>query len=139
MNGDNFSVRWEGFVQSKFTSDVIFETFSIGAIRVFIQDQMIIDNWANNMTEAVSKPMNMKMGSFYKMRVDYVSLIGDAQIELYWRTDSNFTKETIPVDWLYDTAQLDENVTPTDELELSGSQPMQICLAIILLFATYFG
>jgi hypothetical protein len=45
---DQFSIRWRGFVVPRFSEDYTFYTVSDDGVRLWIEDQLVINNWSDH-------------------------------------------------------------------------------------------
>ncbi len=99
---DDFSVRWTGYLEACYTEDVILQIVSDDGVRMWIDDDLVLDKWeaASNVLHEVSIPM--VNGKFYKIKVEYNDLYGSATCVMYWKSDAH-DREVIPAKYLYST------------------------------------
>ena len=100
LPSDQFSVRWTGRIEARMT-----ETYTITArmddgVRVWINNQQIIDDWSDHEARDASGTYYMQMGSQYDIRVEYYESGGDASAQLYWE-NPYLSREIIPQSQLY--------------------------------------
>ncbi|HYG77960.1 MAG TPA: PA14 domain-containing protein [Planctomycetota bacterium] len=104
LNGlpaDNYSIRWEGMVEAAFDEEYVFYAKSDDGVRLWLNHQLIIDNWrGQSATEVRSAPVAMKAGEKVPLRVEYFDYIGEAQMSLRWSSKSTL-KQIIPTRRLY--------------------------------------
>src|SRR5580693_2758647 len=67
---DQFSIRWMGEVQAQFTEPYTIYARSHDGIRVWLNEQLIIDDWAYSATEKKAV-VNLTAGQKYLLRVEY--------------------------------------------------------------------
>ena len=82
---DNFSARWTGTIQvPAATGDVVLATLEDDGVRVWIDNQLVIDAWGphNSSTSEAQTPLTA--GSPHSLRIEYQELTGNAVIRLQW-------------------------------------------------------
>ena len=88
QTGD-FTTTWTGFLRIPETGHFTFTTGVTGGVQLSIDDQLIIDETADNKTEWTSLPIRLQAGQYVPIRLDYRSYATpDPQISLEWRTPS---------------------------------------------------
>lgn len=70
VNVDDFSIRWTGFLKSDQALDGWLGLSSDDGIRMYIDDQLVIDNWTKGATSMVTTPKNIEKGKKYKVRIE---------------------------------------------------------------------
>ncbi len=100
--GDNFSIRWTGQVQPAYSEAYTFRTTSDGAVRVWLNNQLIIDHWTlhNSTASLSSAPITLVAGRRYNVQVDYYDTVNTSVIQLYWQSASQ-PQQIIPTNRLY--------------------------------------
>lgn len=100
INKDQFSVRWTGQVEARLTEEYTFYTESHGGIRLWVDGQLLLDDWdAHNQTHQ-SGSISLRAGKRYDIRLEYNESNGVSRAELYWSSESQ-PKEIIPKSQLY--------------------------------------
>jgi hypothetical protein len=85
VNQDNFSVRWTGQVVVPVTGNYTFTTVSDDGVRVWVNAQQIINNWANNARlTANSAPIALVGGTSYSIVIEYYEKTNAASMRLQW-------------------------------------------------------
>jgi hypothetical protein len=97
-----YSVRWTGQVQARATEPVTFYTLSDDGVRLFIDDQLVIDNWNDHGVVENAATLPLVAGQSYNVRLEYYQNGGSAQIKLQWASRC-FAREDIPAEQLYTT------------------------------------
>jgi GH43 family beta-xylosidase len=100
VDAESFSVRWTGQVQAEFSETYTFRVLSDERARVWVDGQLVIDDWSPHLRRFSSGSISLVAGQKYDIRVDYVELSGPAQIELLWFSQ-NQPLEIIPLGNLY--------------------------------------
>jgi len=86
---DEFGVRWVGEVQAQFTEPYTFYTKSDDGVRVWLNEQLIIDDWrCHGPEEKASTTVNLVAGQKYLLVVEYFQNYGEAQVSLAWSSPS---------------------------------------------------
>ena len=85
MTADNFSVRWTGRVEAPVTGTYRFSTVSDDGIRVWVNGQLVINNWTDHATTTnTSATIALTAGTRYAVRVDFYDHTGVATAQLQW-------------------------------------------------------
>lgn len=92
---DAFSVRWEGLLQPKFSEFHLLQLVSDDLARLWINGQLIIDEWSPHPKQTSSAYIELDATQQYLIRIDYLELRGDAVAQLYWSSPS-LAKEIVP-------------------------------------------
>ncbi len=96
---DNFSVRWTGFVVPRFTETYAFHTISDDGVRLWIDDQLIVNNWTvHNATENIGS-IALEAGKRHALRLETFENGGVAVARLLWSSPSQ-PLEVVPGDSL---------------------------------------
>lgn len=82
---DNFSVRWTGQITAPVTGTYVFSTVSDDGVRLWVGDQLLIDNWTDHgSTIDTGVAVSLQGGLQYPVRLEFYERYGDAVIELLW-------------------------------------------------------
>src|SRR4051812_169102 len=100
IDADTFSVRWTGQVQPRFTEHYTFTALSNDAARVWVDGQLIVDDWKSHTARYSSGSIDLVANQLYDIRVDYREDTNNARMELNWFSTSQ-PFEIIPVDRLF--------------------------------------
>ncbi len=99
INDDYFSARWTGYIHCDFTEEYEFHTFTDGGVKVWVDGDLIIDNW-DPMTEHLpTSDMQTKAmtAGDNDIVVEYKEHTGDGIMHLMWRTTAaRATQRTLP-------------------------------------------
>lgn len=82
MNQDRFSVRWEKVEYFK-GGPYRFYAIADDGVRVYVDDQLIIDGWVIQPATEYKADINLSDGP-HKLVVEYYEEAEDAQIRVYW-------------------------------------------------------
>lgn len=82
---DNFSVRWTGYVKPEKSETFTFDVGSDDGVRLYIDDQLVIDDWTDHAYLTNSFTKDFKAGQFYKIKLEYYENGGGAIVKFGWR------------------------------------------------------
>lgn len=101
MNKDHFSMRWTGYVRPTVSEDYTFYTRSDDGVRLYVNGQLVIDNWTDHgQTTDSSAALSLQAGVDYSIELEYYENAGNAVIELSWSSPS-VTQTIIPAAQLF--------------------------------------
>jgi hypothetical protein len=98
--GSDYTVRWSGRVQARFSEQYRFATLTAGGVRLWIDNKLIIDNWSPHALTVNSGYASLSAGKRYNVRLEYLNTGGAATAKLYWDSKRQ-TKQIIPKGYLY--------------------------------------
>ena len=96
----NFSVRWTGQVQTQYSETYTFFTQSTHGVRLWVNGQQIINDWADHPLTEDSATVALQAGQTYSIRMEYSQTTGDDTARLLWSSPST-SKQIIPTSQLY--------------------------------------
>jgi Ca2+-binding RTX toxin-like protein len=97
---DNFYVRWSGQVEAIGTGNYTFYTYSDDGVRLWVNDQLIVNNWTDHGPTQNQGSLALTAGQLYNIRMEYYEKGGGAVARLSW-APPNQTQQTIPTQQLY--------------------------------------
>jgi hypothetical protein len=100
VGADNFSVRWTGYIQPRFSSEYTFYITSDNGRRVWINGQLIIDKWLNDYDVEYSGNITLSANQKYEIKVEYFEANGGANCKFEWRCNQH-PREVVPMSQLY--------------------------------------
>ena len=71
INPGKFSVRWEGQVKSMHAGEYAFHTFSTHNVRLWINDELLVDGW-NTTNMYLSGKINLDANTLYSIKMEWV-------------------------------------------------------------------
>ena len=95
-----FGARWTGEVQAQFTEPYTFYVMSDDGVRVWLNEQLIVDDWHCQPAKETLATVNLVAGQRYLLRVEYFQNYSGDQVSLAWSSPSTF-KRVIPQSQLY--------------------------------------
>jgi hypothetical protein len=100
IGADNFSARWTGSLRRNLTGEYAFYTVSDDGVRLFINNNLIIDDWKDNSDKENCGTISLEAGQAYQIRLEYYEHTGQATVKLCWSNDDQ-KKEIIPQNQFY--------------------------------------
>lgn len=100
MPVDNFSVRWTGSVEPRYSETYTFYTQTDDGVRLWVDGQLVINNWTDHGTTENSGTIALEGGKKYAIRLEYYENGGGATCRLLWSSISQ-AKQAIPQSQLY--------------------------------------
>lgn len=82
---DNFSVRWTGYVKAEKSASFTFDVASDDGVRLYIDDQLVINDWNDHAMLTNSYSKELKAGKLYKIKLEYYEKGGGAIVKFGWR------------------------------------------------------
>lgn len=96
---DGFSVRWSGQILAPSSETYTFYTHSDDGVRLWINGQLMIDNWTNHAPTENSGMIPLIAGQSYDIRMEYYEAGGGATSQLLWSSPTK-AKEVVPQSYL---------------------------------------
>jgi hypothetical protein len=115
VNSDNFSARWVGQLQPRYSETYTFSTRSDAGIRVWVDGKLIIDAWSRHSLRTDSGTIALQAGKRYDLKVEYWEYTGTAVARLLWASPSQ-AQEDVPASQLYAQGPMTNPAKGTDVL-----------------------
>ncbi len=90
-----FSVKWDGKVRANQTGSYTFYTLSDDAVKLTVNNQMIISNWVPHTVTENSGTISLNAGQFYKITMEFFDANASATAVLMWQPPGE-SKQVIP-------------------------------------------
>ncbi len=84
INDDFYSVRWVGKLIPSETGKFKIGIRGDDGYRLFINDELIIDNWKKQTFRQLTKEYSFEKGKTYDLKVEFYETVGNARIKLIW-------------------------------------------------------
>lgn len=97
---DQFSARWEGKIQPRFTGNYTFFINSDNGRRLWINDQLIIDKWLSDYGIEYSGTIALTANQKYNIKLEYFEDAGGANCKLEWKSNMQ-SREVVPKSQLF--------------------------------------
>lgn len=95
VGNDQFSVRWTGLVNPQYSETYTFYTNTDDGVRLWINGQLVIDNWTDHAPTENSGNISLNAGEEVSLLLEYFENGGGAIMELSWSSASR-SKQQIP-------------------------------------------
>jgi hypothetical protein len=95
VDANQFSVRWVGQIEAAFTEPYTFYTMSDDGVRLWIDGQLLVDNWTNHAATENKGIIDLVAGQVYSLEMEYYEDSDDAVAELRWKSPRT-PKQLIP-------------------------------------------
>ncbi|MCL4366354.1 PA14 domain-containing protein, partial [Patescibacteria group bacterium] len=92
---NKFSARWTGKIVAPSSGAYTVYAKSDDGVRVWINNQLVIDRWINQAATEVSGVVTLNQGVKYDIKVEYYEYNGSAQVQLSW-SNPTLSKQIIP-------------------------------------------
>jgi PA14 domain/Domain of unknown function (DUF1929) len=109
---DSFSLRAFGQVQAKFTQTYTFQLTTDDAVRLWINGQLIVDQWNTPSQGKYEGLVNLKANQKYTLRLDYLEHDANAKLQLAWSSPSQ-AHEIVPQAALFPAGVMPEGPAPS--------------------------
>jgi hypothetical protein len=97
MNGQNFGIRWSGQIKAAYTGGYTFTTYSDDRARVWLDGQLIIDDWVPHSPFHARKMIYLDGGRTYNVQVDYTEGGGNSVMQFLWSNPLQSTETFVPL------------------------------------------
>jgi glucose/arabinose dehydrogenase len=97
---DNFSARWTGEVLARFTETYTFSVKSDDGIRLWVNNQLLVDKWVDQSSVETSGTIALQAGQRYAIKVEYYEHRVSAVAQLSWASPST-PKQIVPQSQLF--------------------------------------
>lgn len=105
LAGGAYAVRWTGQIVPTYSETYSIITHSDDGIRVWINGNLVIDDWSTHDERVDQATVAMTANQHYDIKVEYYENgIGDAVMELQWQSPSQ-PLEVVPASQLYPAQQ----------------------------------
>jgi glucose/arabinose dehydrogenase/PKD repeat protein len=92
---DDFSVRWSGQVVPRYSQTYTFTATSDDGARLWVNGRLVIDQWVQQGSTAVSGTIALTAGTPYPIVLEYFDTQGAASVRLEWASSSQ-AREVVP-------------------------------------------
>ena len=96
----DYTVRWTGMVQPQFSETYTFSTTTDDGVRLWVNGQLIIDEWVDQAPTTWTGTIALQAQQFYNIQMDYYQNQGGAVASLSWSSPST-PPSIIPTSQLY--------------------------------------
>ncbi len=100
FRAEQFSIRWTGYVKIDEPDLYEFYTISDDGVRLWVDDQQIIDDWQIHSGFLDKGELRLTAG-YHKIRLEYYQGNGDMVMKLHWKRPADSQKKVIPARHLF--------------------------------------
>jgi hypothetical protein len=101
LTGDHVAVRWTGKVKPVYTEATTFTTVSDDGVRLWVDGQLLIDDWTSHAETRDSAPITLNANTTYDIKMEYYQTSGASTARLLW-SSARTPEAVIPEARLYD-------------------------------------
>ena len=101
-NNGYYTVRWTGQVLPQYSETYYFVVNSDDGCKLWVNDQLIIDNWKSQTATDSLGIIALQGGVLYNIKLEYLQITGTAAVHLNWYSASQ-PKQIIPPSRLFPT------------------------------------
>lgn len=84
LTSDHFQATWTGRVQADYSELYNFATTSDDGVRLWIGNELVIDNWTNHAAVQDTGAKWLEAGKWYDIKLEYFENTGVSKINLRW-------------------------------------------------------
>ena len=84
INYDYYSVKWNGKLLPPESGNFEIGLKSNDGYRLFLNDELIIDNWRKQTFQQITESYNFVKGVEYDIRIEFFETIGNVRMKLLW-------------------------------------------------------
>lgn len=95
LPGNNFSVRWTGKIQPRYSEGYTFHLTTSDGCRLWVNDELLIDKWHDDTNSDVTGSIALAGGQQYDVRIEYYDDTNPAAAALEWDSASQ-AREVVP-------------------------------------------
>jgi hypothetical protein len=92
-----FSARWTGFLEPELSEEHTFYTRSNDGVRLWIDDNAVIDNWTDHAETEDKGAIKLEAGRKYRIKLEYFYAGGSGVTRLFWSSPGR-KREIVPAD-----------------------------------------
>jgi beta-glucanase (GH16 family) len=123
IGADTFSVRWTGRVSPRYSETYRFYTTSDDGVRLWVNGQLLIDNWTDHGPTENSGTIALTAEAVYDIRMEFYENGGGATATLSWSSPS-VSKRIIPTTRLFPPTTTGKPDLVVTQVNLSQSSPI---------------
>lgn len=117
LKDTDFSIRWTGRLTTAATGEHRFAVTGDDGYRLWINGQLIIDNWTTHAPETRTASINLEAGREADIKLEYFQGGGGAEVSLAWATPDDPTKKAVALAAQSDAVIFVGGITPRLEGE----------------------
>ena len=95
VNSERFSIRWDGTIVPEKTGTYTFYLNSDNGRRLWVNDQLLINQWIDNWNVEYTGSIYLEKGKEYAIKLEYFENVGGANCKLEW-SSNDVSREIVP-------------------------------------------
>ncbi len=99
MSSAQFSARWTGMIEPRYSEEYTFYTRSNDGVRFWVDDKLVIDNWTDHAETEDKGAIKLEMGKKHRIKLEYFYAGGSGVTRLFWSSASQ-KREVVPASQL---------------------------------------
>ena len=126
---DGWSASWTGYVQPEFTDSYTFTTVTNDGVKLWVNGQLIVNEWRDQPALAESGSITLTAGQKYPIVMEYYQDGTGATAQLYWQCGCQ-PEQIIPTTQLYPAQVAEptfgpaaENITAATSIAIADATP----------------
>lgn len=100
VNEDDFSARWTGKVEPRYSQAYTFLTSNDDGVRLWVDGQLLIDKWISGVNNWSAATPVLNANQLYDIKMEYYEGGGGANAKLEWQSAPQ-SREVVPQSQLY--------------------------------------
>jgi len=84
INYDQYSVRWTGKLVPDKTGDFQIGIYGDDGYRLYLNNELIIDNWQKQSLRQITKCYHFEKGKEYDLKLEFYETVGNVNFKLIW-------------------------------------------------------
>ena len=100
VSADNFSVRWTGELEPRYSETYSLSTVSDDGLRLWLDGRLLIDNWTEHSRRQAATAIRLVAGRRYALKIEYFEKAGVATAQFSWSSASQ-ARQIVPRSQLY--------------------------------------
>lgn len=113
VRSNDFAIRWTGEISVPTSDTYTFHTQTDDGIQLWVNGELIIDNWTDHGNTHDSGEIALTAGQRYRIKLQYYENGGGAVCELSWSTPT-MSRQAIPSEYLWVERPNPRNPDPAD-------------------------
>jgi len=107
INYDQYSVRWTGRLVPDKTGDFQIGIYGDDGYRLYLNNELIIDNWQKQSVRQITKTYHFEKGKEYDLKLEFYETFGNVNFKLIWNLG-------VDNDWQNQIRQAVDNANKSD-------------------------
>lgn len=84
INYDFYSARWTGTLTAPETGDFEIGIKGNDGYRLYLNDELIIDNWKKQTVQTITTTYHFEEGASYHIKIEFFETVGNVRFDLIW-------------------------------------------------------